>query len=87
MKRGRYTLPTDETRLQHERELKIQICEAFARLAFRYGLSQRELAGHLGTSPSTVSRIFCKRTDRLSFNFLLRAVVRLAPQFKILISI
>ena len=86
---GRMTLKmqSDENQQKREREIKLQACWAIKRIAFRYGMNQRELAFYLGTAESCVSRMMKEKVEAVSYEQLFRFITRLAPNFKFLISV
>lgn len=83
MPRRKYVIPT--VALQ-ERALKRQLCEQLARAMLRTGRPQRHFAREFGTSIAVISLIYNYRTEKISFNQLIRFFACLYPHLKILVA-
>jgi len=78
---------TTEVQLKRQKEIKLQACLAIKRIALRYGMTQRQLAFSLQTSPSCVSRMMNEKVETVSYDQLFRFLSIIAPNFKFLISV
>lgn len=69
------------------RKVKIQICDAIEKVAMQSGEPQLAIAMMADTTQYTISKIYNRRTEALSYNQLFFILCRLKPEFEILISV
>lgn len=80
--------PLSEAEQRKLDEVKLQLCLTLRRSMARMDhYSSTRLAIMMGTSRACVSKVQCARIEELTFNQLFGYLVRLEPNFKILISI
>lgn len=78
-----------QNQMAHQKALeniKIELCQHIRRLATKEGLNGKQLAIHLETSESRVSKIVAQRTADLTLDALFRYLITLEPNTRLLVA-
>lgn len=72
---------------RRERELKLKLCFRLQRSLKSKAWNAVHAAGLLGTSRSVISLVLNSRVERLTFNQLMRFLIKIEPRVDILIAV
>jgi|GEM_PF-3122637 len=67
--------------------VKIHLCSAIWKVCMRNQWNQQQAAAMMGTSQGNVSRVFCRRTKRLSVGQLFGYLSKIQPDFSFMLSV